>query len=39
VGVLDADDEGVSIAVFDLGGTPIFRESLAAAQSKLHVVS
>lgn len=39
VGVLDAEDDGVSIAVFDLGGTPILRESLAAAQSKLHVVS
>lgn len=39
VGVVEADDAGVSLAVFDLGGRPILREALAGAQSKLTVAS
>lgn len=39
VGVIESDDAGVSVAVFDLGGRPVLREALAAAQSKVTVAS
>lgn len=39
VGVVEADEDGVSIAVFDLSGTPILREPLAVAQTKVTVTS
>ncbi|MDQ3038086.1 MAG: hypothetical protein M3Y87_37180 [Myxococcota bacterium] len=37
VGVLEASDDGVTVALYDLSGAPVWRESIAHALSKVTV--
>jgi hypothetical protein len=39
VGVLESGDDGVSIALYDLSGMPVWREALAAPASKVTVAT
>lgn len=39
VGVIESSDEGFSVAVYDVSGMPILRESLANAVTKLTVTT
>ena len=39
VGVIESSDEGFSVAVYDVSGMPILRESLANAVTKLTVAT
>lgn len=39
VGVVESDEDGVSAALYEIGGRPILREPLLSAQSKVTVTS
>jgi hypothetical protein len=39
VGLLESSDEGFTVAVYDVSGMPVLRESLAAAMTRLSVSS